>query len=178
MLRSRQGEFFEENTPPSQWNYSFVDYYQKAYEFEEKDELKCNFRILLRQAEARRDFYTGMIKEITRLEQFDSKPNLELREPQWEIYKITITDYFYSVDSLNYYSPSSDDPGNHRVLFQNANGDINMGVWYDDPVRDVYDVAWFGTLALEMEKASKTEGLISIDKEFKTKSCFVELQRN
>ena len=53
-----------------------------------------------------------------------------------------------------------------------------MGVWYDDPARDVYDVAWFGILSLEMETASKTEGLISRDEEFDTTSCFVELQRN
>ena len=119
-----------------------------------------------------------MIKEIKRLEQFDSTPNLELKEPKWEIYKITIADYFYSKESLDTCLPYSNDPGNHRVLFQNANGNINMGVWYDDLVRDVYDVAWFCTLSLEMEIASKTEGLISIDKEFKTKSCFVELQRN
>ena len=178
MLRNRQDEFFEETTPPSQWDYSFVDYYQKAYEFAQHDADKSAAWVILRQAEARRDFYTGMIKEIKRLEQFDSKPNLELTEPKWEIYKITITDYFCSVNSLNSYLPSSNDPGNHRVLFQNANGNINMGVWYDDPVRDVYDVAWFCTLALEMEKASKTKGLISIDKEFNTQSCFVELQRN
>ena len=178
MLRNRQDEFSEENTPPSQWDYSFVEYYRKAYEFAEDDAVKYSGWIVWRQAEARRDFYTGMIKEIKSLEQFDSKPNLELREPKWEIYKITITDYFYSVESLNSFLPFSNDPGNHRVLFQNANGNINMGVWYDDPVRDIYEIAWFSTLSLEMEKAGKTKGLISIDKEFKTKSCYVELQRN
>ena len=134
--------------------------------------------ITWRQGEARRDFYTGMIKEIKRLEHIDSTPNLELKEPKWEIYKITITNYFFSVDSLSTYLPSSQNPGNHCVLLQNADGNINMGVWYDDPARDVYDVAWFGILSLEMETASKTEGLISRDEEFDTTSCFVELQRN
>ena len=164
MLENRQGEFFEENTPPSQWDYSFVEYYRKAYEFENNDAMKYSFWISLREAEARRDFYTGMIKEIKRLEQFDSTPNLELKEPKWEIYKITINNYFH--------------PSNCRVLFQNADGNINMGVWYDDPMRDVYDIAWFNILVLEMEIANKTKGLISIDKKMNTQSCFVELQRN
>ena len=177
-MRNRQDEFFEENTPPAQWDYSFVEYYRKAYENAQNDMAKYGAMITWRQGEARRDFYTGMIKEIKRLEHIDSTPNLELKEPKWEIYKITITNYFFSVDSLSTYSPFSQNPGNHRVLLQNADGNINMGVWYDDPARDVYDVAWFGILSLEMETASKTEGLISRDEEFDTTSCFVELQRN
>ena len=68
---------------------------------------------------------------------------------------------------------------NHRVLLQNEDGSINMGAWFNDPVNDVYDIYWFGVLELEMHTSIlKNEGLISIDDELNTWSCFVELHRN
>ena len=68
---------------------------------------------------------------------------------------------------------------NHRVLFQNEDGNINMGAWFTDPVNDVYDIHWFQVLELEMDTSViKNEGLISIDDELGTWSCFVELHRN
>ena len=94
-LRNLQDEFFEETTPSTEWDYTFIDYFQKAYENENNDSaLKCNILITLRKAEARRDYYNGMIKEIKDLEQFDCTPNLELTEPKCEIYKITINGSF------------------------------------------------------------------------------------
>ena len=54
-----------------------------------------------------------------------------------------------------------------------------MGAWFNDPVNDVYDIHWFGVLELEMDTSMiKNEGLISIDDELGTWSCFVELHRN
>ena len=40
---------------------------------------------------------------------------------------------------------------NHRVLFQNADGNINMGVWFNDPEIDLYDICWFNYLASLIE---------------------------
>ena len=77
---------------------------------------------------------------------------------------------------------------NHRVFFQNAEGNINMGVLFNDPDVDLEDIYWFNALALAIgESLSKNEGLITIEsikqldsteKELKTYSCYVELHRN
>ena len=65
------------------------------------------------------------------------------------------------------------------VLFQNADLSINMGVWFDDPDIEMDDIYWYDTLAREIEcSLRKNEGLISIDREYNTKSCYVELHRN
>ena len=67
----------------------------------------------------------------------------------------------------------------HRVFFQNAEGNINMGVLFNDPDVEMKEIYWFNTLAQEMVKSLQNdEGLISIDEELKTQSCYVELHRN
>ena len=65
------------------------------------------------------------------------------------------------------------------VLFQNADGNINMGVWFDDPEIEIGDIFWYNILAQEISSMRHTNnrGLISIDQEYKTKSCYVELHR-
>ena len=114
----------------------------------------------LLSAEARRDFYTGVIKEIKHLVQFDHAPNLNLKQAEWEIYKITFPQNFQHVMTssasdrlLNRIGIKNPHESNHRVLFQNANGDINMGVCFHDSEQELYDIAWFCTLNLEMETA-------------------------
>ena len=64
------------------------------------------------------------------------------------------------------------------VLFQNADWNINMGVWFDDPDIEIDDIYWYHFLALEIENSlRKNEGLVSVDREYNTKSCYVELHR-
>ena len=184
-LRNLQDEFFEETSPPSEWDYSFIEYYQKAYEYASEDypmEMKQNMFAHLRKAEARRDYYNGYIKEIQNLEQFGTS-NTTLKQAKCEIYKVTITSFQCSKaygECLKYTSESKckDDFCNHRVLFQDEAGDINMGICYNDPILDVYDIHWFSVLELEMDTSIlKKEGLILQDEEFETMSCFVELHR-
>ena len=67
----------------------------------------------------------------------------------------------------------------YRVLFQNAHGSINMGVCLNDPDMELYDICWLNYLACMMiESLDRNEGLVFMDIESQTKSCFVELQRN
>ena len=67
----------------------------------------------------------------------------------------------------------------HRVLFQNADNNINMGVIFNDPDIELYDIYWYIVLAEMMERSlTKNEGLITVDRELNTKSCYVELHRN
>ena len=53
-----------------------------------------------------------------------------------------------------------------------------MGVWFDDPDIEMEDIYWYNILALQIhESLHGNEGLISIDQEYNTKSCYVELHR-
>ena len=42
-------------------------------------------------AEARRDYHSSSVMQVNHLIQIDEKPNLELTEPKWELYKISIS---------------------------------------------------------------------------------------
>ena len=66
-----------------------------------------------------------------------------------------------------------------RVLFQSADGKINMGVWFNDPDIELDDIFWYNILAGQIEISLEDgNGLISIDEELNTRSCYVELLRN
>ena len=54
-----------------------------------------------------------------------------------------------------------------------------MGVWFDDPNLDIYDICLFNLLAQRMGISLElNEELISVDNELQTKSCYVELHRS
>ena len=67
----------------------------------------------------------------------------------------------------------------HRVLFQNAEGNINMGVCFNDPDVEWSDIYWYNTLAEEILRSRKNgdNDLISFDQELEAYSCCVELHR-
>ena len=66
----------------------------------------------------------------------------------------------------------------HRVLFQNAEGNINMGVYFNDPDVDFEDIYWYNVLSFQiMESMNANEGLIAFDEILDTHSCYVELHR-
>ena len=71
------------------------------------------------------------------------------------------------------------DRSDNRILFQNADGDINMGVCFSDPDMNIYDMCWFGRVAIEMRNSFNwNEGLIYKDEESQTMSGYAELQRD
>ena len=41
--------------------------------------------------EGLRDYFTDSLRQINHLIQIDQKPNLELMEPKWELYKVSIS---------------------------------------------------------------------------------------
>ena len=66
----------------------------------------------------------------------------------------------------------------HRVLFQNADDTINMGVVFNDPDLELDDIYWYAVLDELMEKSLlKNEGLVTVDRKLNTRSCYVELHR-
>ena len=76
---------------PSEWDWSFLEYYRKAVDLESSHERKKGILHALRHCEATRDLWTESIKDIYPLIQFDPIPNQELREPKIELYKVSIS---------------------------------------------------------------------------------------
>ena len=67
----------------------------------------------------------------------------------------------------------------HRVLFQNADNNITMGVLFNDPDLELSDIYWYLVLAEMMQVSlQNNEGLITVDQKRNTKSCYAELHRN
>ena len=64
----------------------------------------------------------------------------------------------------------------HGVLFQNYDGNINMGVWFNDPDIEINEILWYNILSQQIHNCA-IEGLISVDPDFGTKSCYAELHR-
>ena len=66
-----------------------------------------------------------------------------------------------------------------RVLFQNAEGTINMGVWFNDPEIELSDIFWYHHLGVMINNSlAYNEGLCYIDRDRNVRSCYVELHRN
>ena len=51
-----------------------------------------------------------------------------------------------------------------------------MGVFFNDPDVDLDEIFWYNQLAINLS-LQKNQGLISIDEELNTRSCYVELHR-
>ena len=53
-----------------------------------------------------------------------------------------------------------------------------MGVFFNDPDVDLNEIFWYNELALVIDDSlRRNEGLISVDEELNTRSCYVELHR-
>ena len=72
-------------------DYTYLDFYRKSYEYENEPLKKTAFFNQWREAIARREYHTGSIRPINHLIQFDKKPNIEVKEARWEIYKISVS---------------------------------------------------------------------------------------
>ena len=86
-----KGELLDNEQKHIPWperDYSYIDLLRKAYENETvKDPLDLH---QIRDAEARRDFWTGSIREINHLIQV-TMPNIQLKDARCEIYKISVS---------------------------------------------------------------------------------------
>ena len=81
----------QSNIPWPEKDYSYIDFYLKAYENETQPARKINRLHRLRTSQAQKDFHTGSLRQINHLIQSDPKPNLELKEVRQEIYKISVS---------------------------------------------------------------------------------------
>ena len=95
----------QENIPWAEKDYSYIEYYQKAYDIVDGEKNPMDKRLyyhFFRGAVVERYYFTGSLWQINHLIQFDSKPNVELKEPRLEIYKISLS--FVSIGIQHRYS--------------------------------------------------------------------------
>ena len=80
----------------SEVDYSYIEYFEKAYETSANDNHKRQRSLLniIQYTKQLRNYHAGSLWQIKHLIQFDSQPNLDLKEPRWEIYKITTSFLF------------------------------------------------------------------------------------
>ena len=72
-------------------DYGYIEYFEKAKANTPALEHKILMDNLIKTHEAMRDYYSRSLKQINHLIQIDEIPNLELEEPRWEIYKISLS---------------------------------------------------------------------------------------
>lgn len=93
-----QQKQFLRKCPRSEVDYLYIEYYQKSADEERDFSLRLGQLKQIKYYEVERDYFTGSLRQINHLIQIDEKPNLALKEPQWEIYKISIS----SISKLDY----------------------------------------------------------------------------
>ena len=131
-------------------------------------------------------------RQMRGLEHVDRKPNVNLKEVKCEIYKISITlpptgdlncknynlcyyNTWISAPESGYGEPEKFHGTNHQVLYENADRNINMGVFFNDI--DEAEKSWYQNLYIQMGEMKKDPNFITIDESLRTFSCYVELHR-
>ena len=90
---------------PVERDYGYIAYFQKSMDnyrehaapdqtgrdlsAKEKNLQRMIRKIMIH--EGLRDYFSASLRQINHLIQIDQKPNLELTEPKWELYKISIS---------------------------------------------------------------------------------------
>ena len=75
---------------PTAKDYSYIEYLQKSIMNLPDGIHKDGMLHLNKFHESSRDYYTASLRQVNNLIQI-GKPNLELMEPKWELYKISIS---------------------------------------------------------------------------------------
>ena len=73
-------------------DYNYIPLLRKAIEHETDISLQKDYHAALVHSETHRDFYMGSIKQFKTLSQVDIKPDYELKEAKWDLFKISMSD--------------------------------------------------------------------------------------
>ena len=76
---------------PAERDYGYIDTFRKSMINKQDPRLKESLSNNLKWHENERDYFTVSLRPIKHLIQFDQKPNMELAEPRWELYKVSIS---------------------------------------------------------------------------------------
>ena len=76
---------------PIEKDYAYIEYCRKSMINTKDPSVKEERLQSMKLQEGERDFFTPSLRQINHLIQIDEKPNLELMEPKWELYKISIS---------------------------------------------------------------------------------------
>ena len=77
-------------------DFEYIKYFRRAAANETNPIQQKRILHIIQLHEAMRDFFGCSLRQINHLIQYDEKPNLEIQEPRWEIYKISISFDFQS----------------------------------------------------------------------------------
>ena len=72
-------------------DYGHIDTFRKSMINETDPRRKEDMLNQLKHYESERDYFTASLRPINHLLQIDQTPNLELAEPRWELYKVSIS---------------------------------------------------------------------------------------
>ena len=72
-------------------NYGYIEYLHKAMANRTDASENVEDFHMIKMHESFRDYYSISLWPINHLIQLDEKPNFELKEPRWEIYKISLS---------------------------------------------------------------------------------------
>ena len=75
---------------PAERDYGYIEYFRKSANDPEPGRKEMMF-MKVKYHEGQRDYYAPCLKLINHLIHIDQKPNLELTEAKWELYKVSIS---------------------------------------------------------------------------------------
>ena len=79
----------QEALDPAARDYGYIEYLRKSILIAPDSEKEL-ISLTVKSQESRREYFTSSLRQINHLIQI-GKPNLELMEPKWELYKISIS---------------------------------------------------------------------------------------
>ena len=145
-------------------------------------DLKKNYYAELVRSETHRDYHMGSIKQFNTILQVDCRPDYDLKEPKWDLFKISMSDICCRSLAAMFRCKSSSfanlqderirlangatyaeqlyqlKGSNNRVLLQNAAGTINMVQLFNHPDIEIEDIAWFQLVGRCMLHAYNHQG--------------------
>ena len=77
----------QENKDPAARDYSYIEHLRKSVMMVPGAPISPYIKF----HESKRDYFTPSLRQVNHLVQIDEKPNLELMEPKWELYKVSIS---------------------------------------------------------------------------------------
>ena len=81
----------QEDVDPTEKDYGYIEYTLKTI-MSVPDSIHKDFLMsIVKHHESERDYFTKSLRQVNHLVQIGGKPNYELMEPKWELYKVSIS---------------------------------------------------------------------------------------